>query len=156
MTEALELRPTHQVLESGAGGGYQTAILSELVEWVYSVERLAPLAERARSTLEGLGVSNVTYHTGDGTLGWPAENSVPSDHPAPARFDRILCAAAGPTAPEAWTRQLAEGGRMVLPIGAREAQQLVRIDKAGDALHRHRLCDVRFVPLIGRAGWPSG
>ncbi len=153
MTESLELRPTHRVLEIGTGSGYQTAILSKMVEWVYSIERLEPLAELAQRTLDELDVSNVTLLVGDGTLGWPDGDCLMAGLPVPVAFERILCAAASLSVPAAWVRQLANGGRMVLPAGSREAQQLLRIDKAGDVLSRVPLCDVRFVPLIGQAGW---
>jgi len=143
MTEALELAPAHRVLEIGTGSGYQTAILARLAGHIYSIERLAELAETARSVLETLGIDNVTVHVGDGTLGWAEE----------APFDRILCAAAAPEVPAAWVAQLADGGRMVLPVGPRESQQLLLVGKRGEALTRKRLCDVRFVPLLGQDGW---
>jgi len=143
MTEALQLAPTHRVLEIGAGSGYQTAILARLAKHVYGIERLAELAERTRSVLGDLGIDNVTIHVGDGSLGWPDE----------APFDRILCAAAAPEVPDAWVAQLADDGRMVLPVGSRDSQQLLLLGRRGGKPTRKRLCNVRFVPLLGQAGW---
>jgi len=145
MTQELDVQPTHRVLDVGAGSGYQTAILARLAGEVFAIERIDELARRAEDALAGLGLSNVTLTTGDGTLGWP-------DH---APFDRILCGAAGPDVPEAWVEQLADGGRIVMPAGGAEVQDLVAIDKRGGRITRRTLCGVRFVRLIGRQGWPE-
>ena len=143
MTQSLDVGPNHSVLEIGTGSGYQTAILARLAHHVYSVERLGELAASAREVLERLGITNVTVHVGDGTLGW-------REH---APFDRILCGAASPDMPTSWIDQLIDGGRIVLPVGSRDYQQLIRVDKQGDRIQRTDLCAVRFVPLIGEEGW---
>lgn len=144
MTQALNVRPDHRVLEIGTGSGYQTAILARLADHVYSIERLEDLTARARKVLRRLQVDNVTLHVGDGTLGW--------DRHAP--FDRVLCGAGSPDVPPDWIDQLADGGRIVLPVGSRQHQQLIQVDKRGDRIERSSLCEVRFVPLIGQQGWP--
>jgi protein-L-isoaspartate(D-aspartate) O-methyltransferase len=143
MTDALDVRPSHRVLEIGSGSGYQTAILARLAKWVYGVERLEELAARAAVTLAALGDANVTLRVGDGSLGWPEQ----------APFDRILCGAGSPDVPPSWAEQLVDGGKIVLPIGPQDRQQLIRIDKASGKLTRTVLCEVRFVPLIGEQGW---
>ena len=144
MTEALALGPEHRVLEIGTGSGYQAAVLAELAKEVVTVERHKELAERARETLEYLGYSNVHVLVGDGTLGW-AER---------APYDRILVTAAAPVVPGQLTEQLAPGGRLVLPLGGRENQQLVLISKdAQGRVSESPIGLVRFVPLIGEAGW---
>jgi len=143
MTQELDPGPTHRVLEIGVGSGYQTAVLARLVSHVYGVERLDDLAGGARRTLEALGVNNTTITVGDGTLGLPAE----------APFDRILCAAAGPEIPQSWIDQLADGGRIVAPVGGRSVQELIRLERKGERITKAKICDVRFVPLIGKQGW---
>lgn len=145
MLQELDIQPTHTVLDVGAGSGYQTALLSRLARRVCAIERLEELSEQAMAALQHLGARNVTLITGDGSLGWP-EN---------APFDRIICGAAGPEIPSAWIDQLADGGRIVAPIGGAYEQTLVSIDKQGQKISRHDICDVRFVKLIGRAGWPE-
>ncbi|MBI2016379.1 MAG: protein-L-isoaspartate(D-aspartate) O-methyltransferase, partial [Candidatus Rokubacteria bacterium] len=121
MTALLELAGTAKVLEIGTGSGYQTAVLAELARRVCSIERLPRLAERARALLEGLGYDNVWIRVGGGTLGWPDE----------APFDRILVTAGGPAVPPPLFQQLAEGGRMVLPLGDEANQTLTVVDKVG-------------------------
>jgi len=143
MTQELDVQPAHRVLEIGVGSGYQTAVLARLAGHVYGVERLDELADRARRTLASLGVDNVTVSVCDGTLGLEAE----------APFDRILCAAAGPDIPPSWIDQLADRGRIVAPVGKRSVQELIRLDKDGDRIRKAKICDVRFVPLIGKQGW---
>jgi len=145
MTQELALRRRHRVLDVGAGSGYQTAVLARLADHVYAMERLDVLTERAMGALGALGVSNVTMCTGDGSLGWPEEEP----------FDRIVCGAAAPDVPQAWIDQLADGGRIVLPVGGQDTQVLVAIDRKGDKITRRELCDVRFVRLIGRHAWPT-
>jgi len=145
MTQELDVQPTHRVLDVGAGSGYQTAILARLAGEVFAVERLAELTAGAADALAELGIANVTLTTGDGTLGWP-------DH---APFDRILCGAAGPDVPKAWIEQLADAGRIVMPAGGAEVQDLIAIDKRGGRITRRSICGVRFVRLIGRQGWPE-
>lgn len=144
MTELLALAPHHRVLEIGAGSGYQTALLSRLCARVFAVERIPALSERGRGILEALGVSNVTWITGDGTLGLPSE----------APFDAILVAAGTPRLPEPLVSQLAPGGRMVIPVGDRSFQELQTVTQEGGRpkVTPDTLC--RFVDLIGEHGWP--
>jgi len=134
-----------RVLEVGAGSGYQTALLAHLAGWVYAVERIDALAGGARRVLAELDIANVTLTVADGTAGW-------ADH---APFDRIICGAAAPHLPAPWIDQLADGGRIVVPVGAEAYQTLAVYDKHGDDLRRHDACAVRFVRLIGRHGWPA-
>jgi protein-L-isoaspartate(D-aspartate) O-methyltransferase len=144
MTEQLEVEPSHRVLEIGTGSGYQASVLSRLAGEVVSVERYRTLAEAARTRIETLGYANVTVVVGDGMEGAPDF----------APFDRILVTAAAEEIPEALTAQLAEGGKMVLPVGPRdETQYIVKLDKqSGGELIRDNLIAVRFVPLLpGRA-----
>ena len=141
--QELDVRPGHRVLDVGTGSGYQTALLAKLAEHVYAIERISALTEQATATLAELGIGNVTLRTGDGTLGW-AEN---------APFDRIVCGAAAPNVPATWIEQLADGGKIVLPIGPRDSQILLVLEKDGDRIRRREICGVRFVPLIGRHGW---
>ncbi|HET7767382.1 MAG TPA: protein-L-isoaspartate(D-aspartate) O-methyltransferase [Chloroflexota bacterium] len=144
MTEALALLPEHRVLEIGTGSGYQAAVLAELAAHVTTVERHEELAEQARRTLGYLGYDNVRVIVGDGTLGW--EEGAP--------YDAILVTAAGPVVPGQLTEQLARGGRLVLPVGGRNDQQLVLVRKnAQGQLSESTLGYVRFVPLIGAEGW---
>jgi len=143
MTEALELKGPEKVLEVGTGSGYQTAILAELARWVYSIERHAPLLERARRVLEALGYDNVFFRVGDGTKGWPEA----------APFDAIIVTAAGPRVPEPLLEQLAEGGRLVMPVGDEWSQVLVKVVKRGGTFHRQTLEPVRFVKLVGEYGF---
>lgn len=144
MTEALALTGREHVLEIGTGSGYQTAILSRLAARVTSVERHAELALRAKRLLDELGYDNVKIHVGDGTTGYPPE----------APYDRIIVTAAAPRIPEPLRDQLSTaGGRMIIPVGEPQDQQLVVIERHGDELWKEQLGRVRFVPLIGRAGW---
>jgi len=144
MTEALKLTGTERVLEIGTGSGYQTAILAELSERVYSVERIPSIADRARKVLDRLGYSNIVIKIGDGTLGWEEE----------APFDAILVTAGAPDVPPPYIEQLAEGGRLVIPVGGEFVQELVRITKKKKGrLVRENLGGCRFVKLIGKYGW---
>lgn len=146
MTEALALEPHHRVLEVGTGSGYQAAVLAEIARDVITVERDPALAARARQCLEYMGYRNVTVQTADGTLGWP---------PA-APYDAILVAAAGPTIPQALVEQLAPDGRLVLPVGGRDEQQLILVTRHPNGpLREVPLGPVRFVPLVGQQGWPE-
>ncbi len=144
MTEHLELAPAHRVLEIGTGSGYQAAVLSRIAREVVSIERYSTLAEAARDRLKTLGYDNVTILAGDGFDGAP-------DH---APFDRIMVTAAAETIPEKLLAQLAEGGKMVLPLGPHGGPQfIVKLSKGpGGILQREELIAVRFVPLLpGRA-----
>lgn len=139
MTEKLDLKPTHKVLEIGTGSGYQAAILSQLCRRVYSVERWRELQKAAEARLAKLKIANVTTIIGDGWLGWPPQ----------APFDRIIVTAAALDAPAALLDQLREGGRMIIPLGeTRDTQSLVQIDKTPDGLVETPLLPVRFVPLV--------
>jgi protein-L-isoaspartate(D-aspartate) O-methyltransferase len=143
MVQELRPQPHHRVLDVGAGSGYQTAILAKLVAHVYAIERIEALTERAIGALASLDLTNVTFCTGDGTLGLPAE----------APFDGIICGAAAPSVPDSWIDQLADGGRIVTPTGGAYVQTLVVLEKRGGKIDRRELCDVRFVKLIGQQGW---
>ncbi|MFA6132996.1 MAG: protein-L-isoaspartate(D-aspartate) O-methyltransferase [Phycisphaerae bacterium] len=145
MVQVLDVQPHHTVLEIGAGSGYQTAVLARLAGHVYAVERLPALTEQAMCTLGALNVTNVTLATQDGSLGWPAQGP----------FDRIISGAAAPGVPQPWIDQLADGGKIVLPVGGEDAQTLLVLDRQGNAIRRREICDVRFVKLIGKVGWPE-
>jgi protein-L-isoaspartate(D-aspartate) O-methyltransferase len=146
MTEILEPREGDKVLEVGAGSGYQAAILAELVAQVITIDRVGPLASRARETLAALGYENVKIVVGDGTLGWPEE----------APFDAIIVTAAAPQVPRPLTEQLALGGRLVIPVGDRYSQTLTLVRRTKDGLKYDYHGGCRFVPLIGQYGWPEG
>ena len=143
MSAALELRGGERVLELGTGSGYQTAILAELAETVFTVERLPGLARQARQRLERLGYYNVLVQIGDGTIGW-------SEH---APFDAIIVTATGPKVPRPLLEQLAVGGRLVMPIGTGDEQVLIRIWRDEGGFREEELGTCHFVPLIGRYGW---
>ena len=145
MTEALELAGPERVLEIGTGTGYQVAVLAALCEQVYSVERIAELAETARQRLASLGVDNAEITVGDGTLGWP-------EH---APYNGIIVTAGAPRAPEPLVEQLADGGRLVIPVGDRFTQMLIAYTKQPGALRERNLCACKFVPLLGAYGWPA-
>jgi protein-L-isoaspartate(D-aspartate) O-methyltransferase len=139
MTQLLEVAPEHRVLEIGTGSGYQAAILSGLVREVYSIEIVEPLATSAAARLAELGYTNVTVRAGDGYAGWP-------EH---APFDRIVVTAAAPHVPQPLVDQLRPGGRMVIPVGAGEDEQLMLIVKdARGRVSRRAILPVRFVPLV--------
>ena len=143
MTETLALTGEEEVLEVGTGSGYQTAILSGLSKRVYTIERIEELSLRARETLEGLRYANITYQTGDGTLGWPEERT----------FDRILVTAGAPAVPASLTAQLREGGMLIIPVGDEMGQTLYAIEKHGGEIVRRRVCECVFVKLVGEHGW---
>ena len=140
MTEALlEAGAAENILEVGTGCGYQTAVLAPLVTRLYTIERIEPLLARARERLKELGIRNVRFRHGDGTLGWKAH----------APFDGILVAAAPLTVPEALVRQLRVGGRLLVPIGPEGEQELVRFTRREQGMQRESLGAVAFVPLLG-------
>ncbi len=143
MTVELALTGVERVLEIGTGSGYQTAILARLAREVYTVERHATLSLRARGVLDGLGLENVRFLVGDGTLGWPDA----------APFDRALITAAAPKLPGPIFDQLAEGGLLVLPLGDEEAQRITVVRKREGRPVYHQGIGCRFVPLIGQEGW---
>ena len=144
--QALQLRGHERVLEVGTGSGYAAAILGSLVREVETVERIEELAVAAAERLARLGFVNVHVHHGDGTMGWPLG----------APYEAIAVAAGAPRPPRSLLDQLAIGGRMVLPHGDVEHQQLVRITRRdADSFDQEELGDVRFVPLLGAEGWPE-
>ncbi len=143
MSEALELKGEERVLEIGTGSGYQAAILSHLVRHVCSIERIEGLARRAKETLEELGITNVEVVHGNGSIGLPEE----------APFDAIIVTAAAPDVPKPLIDQLADRGRLVLPVGERDTQTLTKITRTGRTTRREDLGMCAFVPLIGSAGW---
>ncbi len=144
MIRALELEPDDRVLEIGVGSGYAAAVMSRVAAEVYAMDRHQELVDSARQVCRDLGYDNVHLRHGDGTLGWP-------EH---APYDAISVAAAGPEVPQPLLDQLAVGGRLVLPVGSRQVQELVRIERVGeDEWRREELGGVRFVPLVGEAGW---
>ncbi|QGJ69981.1 Protein-L-isoaspartate O-methyltransferase [Planctomycetales bacterium 10988] len=143
MTQAMELKGTERVLEIGTGSGYQTAILAHLAQSVFSIERHQALAEVALRRLKELGYSNVSVFAGDGTLGLPDK----------APFDRILVTAGGPQTPPALFDQLAEGGRMIIPVGDEQSQVLRVIQKIDGEAYSRDISGCRFVKLVGAQGW---
>lgn len=143
MTQALQLRGQERVLEIGTGSGYQTAILSRLAAWVYSVERIQQLAAIASMRLSKLGASNVTIYVGDGSLGRPDE----------APYDRILVTAAAPDIPLHLYEQLVTWGIMVIPVGGQDHQELLAVYRAPWGQEKRRMGGVMFVPLVGEEGW---
>jgi protein-L-isoaspartate(D-aspartate) O-methyltransferase len=143
MTQALRLAGGEVVLEIGTGSGYQTAVLAGLAQYVYSVEKYAELAFLAQRALRALNIANVEITVGDGSLGW-AER---------APFDAIMVTAAAPLMPHPLIDQLRPEGRIVIPIGSQHDQELEFWERAGGAWRIRRLAPVRFVPLVGEAGW---
>jgi protein-L-isoaspartate(D-aspartate) O-methyltransferase len=146
MTQALELTGQEKTLEIGTGSGYQTAILAELSETVYTVERIRPLLEKSRELLEKLGYTNIRFKAFDGTLGW-------KEH---APFDAIMVTAGAPKIPQPLLDQLTDGGRMVIPIGNKYSQDLIKLTKRKDTYREENLGGCRFVDLIGVHGWKEG
>lgn len=140
---ALQLRGDERVLEIGTGSGYAAAVLAELAAEVWSVERLRPLAEEAARRLNALGYTNVHVGVGDGTQGWPEYGP----------YDAIAVAAGGPQIPQTLLNQLGPGGRLVIPVGTRDEQELRRVVRTTHGLQSESLGPVRFVPLVGREGW---
>lgn len=139
MTEALQVKPEHSVLEIGAGSGYQAAILGKLARRVVSVERFRTLAEVAKDRIARLGLANVEIVVGDGALGWPSE----------APYDRIVMTAAAPQVPPALLAQLAPGGILIAPVGPEGGvQELIRYQRTGQGIEEKVLLPVRFVPLL--------
>ncbi len=145
MTQELELTGTEKVLELGTGCGYQTAILAELAKKVITVERLSDLSEKACTVFNELGYTNIEAHIVGDKLGWPDD----------APYDAIMVTAGAPSVPQELVDQLATGGRMIIPIGTRVAQDLRKITKTKDEIIIKNLGGCRFVPLIGQSAWDS-
>jgi protein-L-isoaspartate(D-aspartate) O-methyltransferase len=143
MTEALGLVGDEKVLEVGTGSGYQTALLAELCFNVFSVEKIRALSRKARKLLDSLEYQNIALHVGDGTIGW-------SEH---APYDAIIVTAGAPSAPKPLLEQLAEGGRLVIPVGDEQSQTLLRATRTGAALKEEQLGECKFVKLFGKYGW---
>ena len=145
--DAAEIDDRAEVLEVGAGSGYAAAVIGQIADQVIAIERHPELVELARQRMKHLGYKNVRIVEGDGTLGWPEE----------APFDAIVAAASGSHVPQSWIAQLRPGGRIVMPLGdPRSVQSLVKVTKQEDGtLRREDLGAVRFVPLIGREGFPG-
>ena len=147
MMQILELKESDKVLEIGTGSGYQTALLAEIVNKVYTVERIGSLIDGAEKLLNNLGYENIYYKFGDGTLGWK------DGEPKQNMFDKIIVAAGAPDIPVSLTRQLAMNGKLVIPTGDRTLQQLVVITKTEDGYIHTNEGGCTFVPLIGDEGW---
>jgi protein-L-isoaspartate(D-aspartate) O-methyltransferase len=145
MTETLQLNSGDKVLELGTGSGYQAAILAELAGQVVTVERIPELAERAAALLSALGYDNVRVHVAGETLGWPDD----------APYDGIIVTAGAPQVPRPLLEQLAPGGRLVIPVGARDVQELLQVTNTGHGLTSRRLGPCRFVPLVGSGAWAT-
>jgi protein-L-isoaspartate(D-aspartate) O-methyltransferase len=143
MTEALELEGNENTLEIGTGSGYQTAILAELSSKVYTIERIKSLLVKARKILAQLGYNNILFNAFDGTMGW-------SEY---APFDAIMVTAGAPSPPKPLIDQLADNGRMIIPVGDRYTQELIKIVRKGKSLEQKSLGGCRFVNLIGIHGW---
>lgn len=144
MTEAASVEPQSRVLEIGTGSGYQAAILARLCQRLVTIERIAELADGARACWQKLGLHNITSVVGDGSRGWPEG----------APYDAILVTAGAPAVPEQLMDQLRQGGRLVIPVGDELSQELLLYIRDGDQLLASKLCDCRFVKLLGSSGWP--
>ncbi|MCO6438004.1 MAG: protein-L-isoaspartate(D-aspartate) O-methyltransferase [Phycisphaerae bacterium] len=146
MTEKLAVEPSHRVLEIGTGSGFQTALLALLAARVYTVERVAELSRQARHVLHELALENVSFRVGDGTAGWPEE----------APYNRILVTAGAPAVPLALRDQLADQGRLIIPVGGTTEQRLILGERRGEHFVETPLLPCRFVQLLGSQGWPEG
>jgi len=143
MTECLDLKGGKKVLEVGTGSGYQTAILAELAEHVYTIERVPILLEKAQQVLTHLGYTTIKFKGGDGTYGWCEESP----------FDGIIVTAAAPDISHVLVEQLNDGGVLVIPVGSRYSQTLYKVAKKGDKTEKEERTLCVFVPLIGKYGW---
>ncbi len=141
--ELLKLNGKEKVLEIGTGSGYQTALLSVLASQVFSIERIPELLDNARETIRQLGLRNISFLLGDGTLGWRQY----------APYDAILVGAGAPEVPSMYLEQLKEGGRILIPLGGKEEQTLYMFTRRGDELEQVEVAPVRFVPLVGKYSW---
>ncbi|MCK5375685.1 MAG: protein-L-isoaspartate(D-aspartate) O-methyltransferase [Acidobacteria bacterium] len=145
MTEAARIGAESRVLEIGTGSGYQAAVLSSLARFVFTIERVGSLAREAKRVLDFLGIDNVSVKVMDGTLGWRAQ----------APYDAILVTAGAPEVPAPLVGQLADGGRLVVPVGPRDTQVLQVVERRGERTFASELKGACFVPLIGRHGWEA-
>jgi protein-L-isoaspartate(D-aspartate) O-methyltransferase len=143
--DVLKLQPRDRVLEIGTGSGFQTALLAQVAGQVFSVERIRELSVRARAAIDSLRLSNVALMVGDGTIGWSKY----------APYDAILVTAGSPSIPQALVDQLRVGGRMLIPVGGRDMQQLTLVTKTESGTESEDITSCVFVPLLGRFGWPS-
>jgi len=143
MTQVLDLKGGERVLEIGTGSGYQTAILAELASHVFTIERVKPLVKKTKELLEGLKYKNIVFKTFDGTYGWRDQSP----------FDAILISAATPSIPKSLIEQLADKGRLVAPVGERESQDLIVLNKNGNRVVERKIGSCKFVPLIGKFAW---
>lgn len=141
--ELLRLTGSERVLEVGTGSGYQTVLLAHLVAQVFTIERVSQLLDRARPIVQECGAKNVSFQLGDGTIGWREY----------APYDAILVSAGAPETPQPLLDQLADGGRLLIPLGDREEQLLVMFTRRGTTIERRDIAPVRFVPLLGTHGW---
>jgi protein-L-isoaspartate(D-aspartate) O-methyltransferase len=146
MTELLEVEENDRVLEIGTGSGYQAAILCELAREVFSIEKYSSLSRQAGERLRDLGYTNISIRVGDGTLGWPEE----------APFDGIMVTAGAPSIPQPLLEQLAEGGRLVIPVGSSGMQMLHLVRRRGNEYQTSEEGTCVFVPLVGKFGWKHG
>lgn len=144
MTQSLNLNKIDKVLEIGTGSGYQTAVLAEMSDEVYTVERNSRLSQRARLILDKMGYTNIRFHVGDGTQAWPQGD---------LKFDAVLVTAASPKVPDPLWKQLTDRGRIVIPLGDRTHQTLWLLTKSKSGIKEEKICSCVFVPLIGEHGW---
>lgn len=144
--ELLQLTGKEKVLEIGTGSGYQTVLLAHLVAQVFSIERIPAVMQLGRESIQREGVRNVSLLLGDGTVGWREY----------APYDAILVGAGAPSIPQPLLEQLADGGRLLVPVGDRAEQKLVLVRRKGDAFETQEVAPVRFVPLVGSHGWSAG
>ena len=145
MTQVLELEGHERVLEIGTGSGFQTALLAQFSRRVYTIERVKELSDTSRKRLRDMGYVNVIFKQGDGSIGWPQHGP----------FNKIIVTAGAPVIPETLLQQLAVGGRMVIPTGNRDRQDLVLYHKTEQGLEKSIAAQVVFVPLIGNQGWKN-
>jgi protein-L-isoaspartate(D-aspartate) O-methyltransferase len=143
MTQCLRLTGAEKVLEIGTGSGYQAAILAELAKDIYTIERVYELSQKSEKMLTELGYKNIYFKVGDGSLGWKAN----------APFDAIIVTAGAPRAPQPLLEQLAEGGRLVIPIGGGLSQVLTVFTRTKSGIQTSEFCGCMFVPLVGEEGW---
>lgn len=144
--ELLKLTGNERVLEIGTGSGYQTVLLAHLAAQVFSIERIAALMQQAREPIQRAGVRNVSLLVGDGSVGWRQY----------APYDAILVGAGAPSIPQPLVEQLADGGRLLVPIGDRAEQKLMLLTRRGERIETTEVAPVRFVPLVGSHGWSAG